>query len=120
MVKHESLNVYGEPLETCSNDPVTGFFRDGCCNTSQDDMGIHTVCVQLNDAFLEFSKRNGNDLTTPHPEFNFPGLQAGDRWCLCATRWLQAYKAGMAPKLYMRRTHFRTMEVVDIKVLKAY
>ncbi len=120
MIKHESLNVYGEPLETCSNDPVTGFFRDGCCNTSQDDMGIHTVCVQLDDTFLEFSKRSGNDLTTPRPEFDFPGLQAGNRWCLCATRWLQAYKAGMAPKLYMRSTHFRTMEVVDIKILKAY
>jgi len=120
MIKHESLNVYGEPLEACSDDPVTGFFRDGCCNTSQQDMGIHTVCVELSDDFLKFSQRMGNDLSTPHPEFNFPGLKAGDRWCLCATRWLQAYKAGAAPKVHMCSTHFRTLEVVDIKILKAH
>ncbi|MFV0543632.1 MAG: DUF2237 family protein [Marinicella pacifica] len=120
MKKYESLNVYGEPLEPCSEDPVTGFFRDGCCNTSQEDMGIHTVCVQLTDEFLQFSKQQGNDLTTPNPQFDFPGLKAGDRWCLCATRWLHAYKAGKAPKVYTRSTHFRTMEVVDIKILKAH
>ena len=120
MKKYESLNVYGEQLEPCSEDPVTGFFRDGCCNTSQEDMGIHTVCVQLTDEFLQFSKQQGNDLTTPNPQFDFPGLKAGDRWCLCATRWLHAYKAGKAPKVYTRSTHFRTMEVVDIKILKAH
>ncbi len=120
MTKYESLNVYGEPLEPCSEDPVTGFFRDGCCNTSQEDMGIHTVCVQLTDEFLQFSKQQGNDLTTPNPQFDFPGLKAGDRWCLCATRWLHAYKAGKAPKVYTRSTHFRTMEVVDIKILKEF
>ena len=120
MIKHESLNVYGEPLESCSDDPKTGFFRDGCCNTTQEDMGMHTVCVLLTDDFLQFSKRMGNDLTTPHPEFDFPGLVAGNRWCLCATRWLQAYKAGVAPQVHMRSTHFRTLEVVDIKILKAH
>ena len=120
MIQHESLNVYGEPLKPCSTDPMTGFFRDGCCNTSPEDMGIHTVCVQLTDVFLQFSKQQGNDLSTPNPQFDFPGLQAGDRWCLCATRWLQAYKAGKAPKVYTRSTHFRTMEVVDIKILKAH
>lgn len=120
MIKHESLNVFGETLEPCSTDPMTGFFRDGCCNTSQEDMGIHTVCVHLTDEFLAFSKQQGNDLITPRPEFDFPGLQSGDRWCLCATRWLQAYKAGKAPKVYMRSTHFRTMEVVDIKILKDF
>ncbi|GAA4815762.1 hypothetical protein GCM10011365_01660 [Marinicella pacifica] len=120
MTKYESLNVYGEPLEICGTDPLTGFFRDGCCNTSQEDMGIHTVCVQLTDEFLQFSKLQGNDLTTPNPEFDFPGLKAGDRWCLCATRWLHAYKAGKAPKVYTRSTHFRTMEVVDIKILKEF
>ena len=119
-MKHESLNVYGEPLKPCSTDPMTGFFRDGCCNTSPEDMGIHTVCVQLTDEFLQFSKQQGNDLSTPNPQFDFPGLQAGDRWCLCATRWLQAYKAGKAPKVYTRSTHFRTMEVVDIKILKSH
>ena len=120
MIQHESLNVYGEVLEPCSEDPLTGFFRDGCCNTAQEDMGMHTVCVQLTDKFLQFSKRMGNDLSTPHPEFGFPGLQAGNRWCLCATRWVQAYKAGAAPKVFMRSTHFRTLEVVDIKILKAH
>ena len=120
MIQHDSLNVYGEVLEPCSEDPLTGFFRDGCCNTAQEDMGMHTVCVQLTDKFLQFSKRMGNDLSTPHPEFGFPGLQAGNRWCLCATRWVQAYKAGAAPKVFMRSTHFRTLEVVDIKILKAH
>ena len=120
MIQHESLNVYGEPLKPCSTDPMTGFFRDGCCNTSPEDMGIHTVCVQLTDEFLQFSKQQGNDLSTPNPQFDFPGLQAGDCWCLCATRWLQAYKTGKAPKVYTRSTHFRTMEVVDIKILKAH
>ena len=120
MIQHESLNVYGEVLEACSEDPLTGFFRDGCCNTAQEDMGMHTVCVQLTDKFLQFSKRMGNDLSTPHPEFGFPGLQAGNRWCLCATRWVQAYKAGAAPKVLMRSTHFRTLEVVDIKILKSH
>ena len=120
MIQHDSLNVYGEVLEPCSEDPLTGFFRDGCCNTADEDQGMHTVCVQLTDDFLQFSKRMGNDLITPRPEFNFPGLHAGDRWCLCALRWLQAHQAGVAPKVHIRSTHLRTLEVVDIQLLKAH
>lgn len=120
MIQHESLNVYGEVLEGCCEDPVTGFFRDGCCNTADEDMGMHTVCVKLTDEFLQFSQRMGNDLITPHPEFDFPGLKAGDRWCLCATRWLQAYQAGVAPKVHIRSTHLRTLELIDIKLLKEF
>ena len=86
----ESLNVFGEPLESCGSDPVTGFFRDGCCNTCKQDIGSHTVCVSLTDAFLEFSRRRGNDLTTPIPAYGFPGLREGQRWCLCASRWREA------------------------------
>ena len=120
MIQHDSLNVYGEVLEPCSENPVTGFFRDGCCNTADEDRGMHTVCVELTDDFLQFSKRMGNDLITPRPEFNFPGLQAGDRWCLCALRWLQAHQEGVAPKVHIRSTHIRTLEVVDIQLLKSH
>lgn len=120
MIQHESLNVYGEVLEPCEEDPVTGFFRDGCCNTADEDQGIHTVCVQLTAAFLSYSKQVGNDLSTPHPEFDFPGLQPGDRWCLCALRWLQAYEANAAPKVYVRSTHIRTLEVVELSVLRKF
>jgi len=120
MIQQESLNVYGEVLESCCDDPVTGFFRDGCCNTSDDDVGIHTVCVEITAAFLTFSEKMGNDLTTPHPEFDFPGLKAGDRWCLCAMRWLEAHEAGFAPRVHVRSTHIRTLEVLDIQLLKAY
>ena len=120
MIQHESLNVYGEVLEPCGEDPVTGFFRDGCCNTADEDQGIHTVCVQLTETFLSYSKQVGNDLSTPHPEFDFPGLQPGDRWCLCALRWLQAYEANAAPKVYVRSTHIRTLEVVELSVLRKF
>ncbi|MCX7552600.1 DUF2237 domain-containing protein [Marinicella sp. S1101] len=120
MIKHESLNVYHEPLESCCEDPLTGFFRDGCCNTADEDLGMHTVCVELTDDFLQFSKRMGNDLITPRPEFNFPGLKAGDRWCLCASRWLQSHQAGVAPRVHIRSTHQRTLEIVDLQLLKQY
>ncbi|TDR23257.1 DUF2237 family protein [Marinicella litoralis] len=120
MIQHESLNVYGEVLESCCEDPVTGFFRDGCCNTADEDHGLHTVCVKLTDEFLQYSKKMGNDLSTPHPEFDFPGLKAGDQWCLCALRWLQAHQDGCAPKVNIRSTHLRTLDVVDINLLKAY
>lgn len=120
MIKHESLNVYDEPLGICCEDPMTGFFRDGCCNTADEDLGLHTVCVELSDDFLNFSKRMGNDLITPQPAFNFPGLKAGDRWCLCASRWLQAHQAGVAPRVHIRSTHKRTLEIVDLKLLKEY
>lgn len=116
----ESLNVFGEPLETCSDDPLTGFFRDGCCNTSDSDAGSHTVCIQATQEFLEYSRFRGNDLTTPIPDFNFPGVQPGDRWCLCAARWLEAYSQGMAPKVYLRSTHRRALEIVPLELLRQF
>ena len=116
----DSVNVFGEPLEDCSEDPVTGFFRDGCCNTSDDDMGSHTVCVQVTSDFLEFSRSRGNDLSTPMPEFEFPGLRPGDRWCLCASRWVEAYQNGMAPRVMLKGTHSRALEVVPLELLKEF
>jgi hypothetical protein len=116
----ESLNVFDEPLQSCSEDPLTGFFRDGCCNTNDDDLGSHTVCVQVNQAFLEYSRFRGNDLMTPVPEFGFPGLREGDRWCLCAARWLEACEAGMAPRVYLSCTHKRALEIVPLEKLKAF
>ncbi|MBP6097455.1 MAG: DUF2237 domain-containing protein, partial [Methyloversatilis sp.] len=98
-------NVLGGPLEPCSFKPMTGFFRDGCCNTDENDFGSHTVCAVLTDEFLTFSRSRGNDLSTPRPEFDFPGLRAGDRWCLCAARWREAYEAGQAPRVVLVSTH---------------
>ncbi|HEX3846338.1 MAG TPA: DUF2237 domain-containing protein [Steroidobacteraceae bacterium] len=98
-------NVLGERLEICSIRPMTGFFRDGCCDTSREDLGSHTVCVVMTDAFLEFSRSRGNDLSTAVPEIGFPGLTPGDRWCLCAPRWQEALKAGRAPRVVLRATH---------------
>ena len=115
-----SLNVFGESLIPCSTDPMTGFFRDGCCNTSEQDVGSHTVCVVLTDDFLEFSRSKGNDLSTPMPAYGFPGLKGGERWCLCARRWLEAYRAGKAPKVILRATHQRALEVIDMDVLRAF
>ncbi|GIT22758.1 MAG: hypothetical protein CM1200mP40_24400 [Gammaproteobacteria bacterium] len=116
----ESLNVFDEPLLSCSESPVTGFFRDGCCNTSDEDFGSHTVCVEVTQDFLNYSRFRGNDLSTPMPDFGFPGLQAGDRWCLCASRWLEAYEQGMAPKIFLTRTHKRALEIVELEKLKEY
>jgi uncharacterized protein (DUF2237 family) len=113
-------NVLGGELLDCSTQPITGFFRDGCCRTSEQDVGRHVVCVELTVEFLEFSKSRGNDLSTPHPEFEFPGLKAGDRWCLCALRWLEALDAGKAPQLYLQATHESALEVLSIEVLKKY
>jgi uncharacterized protein (DUF2237 family) len=113
-------NVFGETLEPCGSDPITGFFRDGCCNTGEQDLGSHTVCAQLTEAFLEYSRLRGNDLLTPRPEFGFPGLKEGDRWCLCAARWLEAQQAGKAPRVYLRRTHQRALDVVSLDVLRQY
>jgi uncharacterized protein len=115
-----SVNVYGETLQACNENPPTGFFRDGCCNTSDQDTGSHTVCVEVNRAFLEFSRFKGNDLSTPRPEFQFPGLKPGDRWCLCAARWLEAQQAGMAPRVHLRGTHVRALEIVPLKLLKQF
>ena len=116
----ESLNVFDEPLLSCSESPVTGFFRDGCCNTSDEDFGSHTVCVEVTQDFLDYSRFRGNDLSTPMPDFGFTGLQAGDRWCLCASRWLEAYEQGMAPKIFLTRTHKRALEIVELEKLKEY
>lgn len=115
-----SVNVLGEPLESCSEEPMAGFFRDGCCNTSDEDLGSHTVCVEVTREFLEFSRFRGNDLSTPVPEYGFPGLKPRDRWCLCAARWLEAQQHGMAPRVMLRGTHQRALEIVPLKLLKEY
>ena len=115
-----SLNVYGKPLRVCCMQPTTGFFRNGCCDTSEEDFGIHTVCVIATNAFLEFSKSKGNDLSTPAPEFQFPGLSEGDKWCLCATRWLEAYQAGVAPKVIISATHQKTLDIIPLNILEEY
>jgi len=116
----ESLNVFGETLLPCSEDPITGFFRDGCCNTNDDDIGSHTVCIEITTAFLEYSRFKGNDLSTPVPEFGFPGLNQGDRWCLCAQRWLEAYHQNMAPRVHLMRTHQKALEIIPIELLKEF
>ena len=116
----ESVNVFGETIETCSDSPTTGFFRDGCCNTSDQDVGSHTVCVEVTREFLEFSRFRGNDLSTPMPQFEFPGLRPGDRWCLCAARWLEAREAGMAPRVVLKGTHRRALEIVPLSVLRGF
>lgn len=113
-------NVLGTPLVPCSEDPVTGFFRDACCNTSDEDLGVHTVCAEMTEDFLTFSKLAGNDLSTPHPEFGFPGLQAGDRWCLCAARWVEAMQAGHAPRVVLESTHARTLDFVPLAALQQH
>lgn len=115
-----SLNVLGEALQSCSLNPMTGFWRDGCCNTGPADRGVHTVCAIMTAEFLAFSQAAGNDLSTPRPEFGFPGLQPGDRWCLCAARWAQALEAGAAPKLVLAATHIATLRLASLDVLKAH
>ncbi|MBB4287368.1 DUF2237 family protein [Roseospira goensis] len=113
-------NVLGGPLEPCSMRPLTGFFRDGCCNTGAADVGSHTVCAVMTLEFLEFSRRAGNDLLTPRPDFGFPGLKQGDRWCVCAPRWLEAFEVGLAPPVVLEATHERALEVLELAELKAY
>lgn len=115
-----SLNVLGEPLEECSRAPLTGFFRNGCCDTGPQDRGQHTVCALMTDEFLALSKYLGNDLSTPRPEYGFSGLRAGDRWCLCAGRFLQAHEEGAAPQVRLRATHARALDVVPLDVLQLY
>lgn len=112
-----SKNVFGSELATCSESPKTGFYRDGCCNTGPQDKGVHTVCAIMTEEFLEFSKSQGNDLTTPKPQWNFPGLKPGDQWCLCAPRWLEAHKAGKAPKVKLEATHEKTLDVIEMETL---
>ena len=113
-------NVLGSDLEPCGDDPVTGFYRDGSCNMGPEDVGMHTVCARVDAAFLAFSKAAGNDLSTPVPEFGFPGLNPGDCWCLCAERWKEAFEAGNAPKVRLTATHEATLEVIPLDVLKRY
>jgi uncharacterized protein (DUF2237 family) len=113
-------NVFGEPLAPCSTDPLTGFTRTGSCETGPQDLGSHTVCVQVTADFLEFTQAQGNDLSTPAPEFDFPGLLPGDRWCLCAARWREALEAGRAPRVVLRATHERALEVIALADLKPF
>jgi uncharacterized protein (DUF2237 family) len=120
MEMDESINVFGEVLEMCCEDPVTGFYRDGKCNTHQQDVGSHTVCIKVTEAFLQYSKLKGNDLSTPVPEFNFKGLKAGNSWCLCAARWLEAEKDNMAPRIHLQRTHIKALDIVPMELLKKY
>jgi len=120
MEMDKSVNVLGEPLNQCGDDPVTGFFRDGKCNTCEQDVGSHTVCIEASQEFLEYSRFKGNDLSSPAPEFGFKGLRAGDSWCLCAARWLEAHEAGMAPRVFIMRTHTKALEIVPIELLKEY
>jgi len=115
-----SRNVFGGPLEVCSAKPVTGFFRNCCCDTGPDDVGSHTVCVVVTDDFLQFSKRQGNDLSTPLPDFGFPGLKAGDRWCLCAPRWQEAFQADQAPRVVLRATHEGALNFCSLANLKSF
>jgi uncharacterized protein len=112
-------NLLGTELAICSSAPLTGYYRDGCCNTGGDDSGVHVVCAQVTDEFLEFSKRAGNDLSTPRPEYGFTGLVAGDRWCLCASRWQEAYDAGCAPPVVLAATHARALDWCDRDALFA-
>jgi uncharacterized protein (DUF2237 family) len=114
------LNVFGEPLATCSDAPKTGWYRSGCCETDPTDHGSHTVCALMTAEFLEFSRSRGNDLSTPRPEFGFPGLRPGDRWCLCAARWQEAFLAGCAPRVNLRATHQRALDIVALVDLKAH
>jgi hypothetical protein len=120
MSRDPDVNVVGGELLPCSLEPLTGFFRDGCCGTSEEDVGSHTVCCVMSEEFLAFSRRAGNDLSTPRPEWGFPGLQPGDRWCVCAARWLEAHRAGAAPPVVLGATHERALEVVPIDALTAF
>ena len=114
------INVLGTPLVPCSYDPLTGYFRDGCCKTDETDTGSHLICARVTNAFLTFSKERGNDLTTPRPEYRFKGLQAGDRWCLCATRWAEALEAGAAPPVVLESTHANALKFVTMEQLEKH
>ncbi|MSR14293.1 MAG: DUF2237 domain-containing protein [Gammaproteobacteria bacterium] len=120
MAESQALNVLGEPLVPCSFDPLTGFYRDGCCRTGDEDVGSHTVCVELTREFLAFSREAGNDLSTAHPEFGFPGLNPGDRWCLCAPRWQEAFEAGAAPRVFLLGTEIGALDYVELGDLKKH
>ena len=112
-------NVLGTALQDCSHDPLTGFFRDGCCRTGQGDLGVHVVCARVTADFLAFSRSAGNDLSTPRPEYRFPGLKPGDAWCLCASRWAEAHRAGVAPPVVLEATHISALEFASLRDLRA-
>ena len=116
----QQRNVLGELLEPCCTDPMTGFYRDGCCNTGAGDYGAHVVCAQMTEEFLTYTKAQGNDLSTPVPAFQFPGLKPGDRWCLCASRWKEALEDGVAPPVVLEATHASALEYVTLNELKSY
>lgn len=116
----ESLNVLGEKLKPCAFDPITGFFRNGCCDTGPSDRGRHTICVRVTEEFLAYSRAQGNDLSTPRPEYGFHGLRPGDRWCLCAARWKEAWHAGVAPRVILASTHVATLAIVPLEVLSEF
>ena len=113
----EPKNVFGNPIVTCSISPLTGFYRDGCCTTGEEDLGMHTVCIVASREFLEFSKQKGNDLSTPRPEFSFSGVRPGDRWCLCALRWVEAYEAGMAPPVILESCNKDVLRIIHFDIL---
>jgi len=117
---NDEKNVLGGPLAPCSTAPRTGFYRDGCCNTGPEDFGLHVVCAQMTESFLAFSKETGNDLSTPVPEHGFPGLKAGDRWCICVARWREAFEAGAAPQVVLSSTHEEALAVVSLTALKRH
>jgi uncharacterized protein len=116
-MSEQSKNVFGEPITVCSENPLTGFYRNGCCESRKDDAGRHMVCAVMTDEFLGFSKAMGNDLSTPMPQYNFPGLKAGDRWCLCVLRWKEAYDANMAPKVVLEATNEKALDFVTMEEL---
>lgn len=120
MSRSTAKNVLGTPLQLCSENPMTGFFRNGCCDTGADDVGLHLVCAEMTKDFLEFSYRRGNDLITPNPMYMFPGLKPGDRWCLCVQRWKEALLAGVAPRVLLESTHISALEFVELEELQAH
>lgn len=120
MQTDSSQNVLGGELQSCSTDPMTGFYRDGCCHTGPRDLGNHVVCAEMTEAFLQFTAEQGNDLMTPRPEMNFPGLEPGDRWCLCAGRWREAVQAGVAPPVILAATHEAALDVIPLDTLKSH
>jgi uncharacterized protein len=120
MTRSTARNVLGDPLQACCMEPMTGYFRDGFCHTIDEDHGSHTVCAIMTDAFLDFSKAQGNDLSTPRPEFAFPGLKAGDKWCVCVSRWEEAFIVGRAPPVVLESTHERALDVVSLDELRAF
>ena len=120
MSKLDQLNIFHESLEECSINPLTGFLRTGCCETNDNDQGTHTVCALMDKEFLQFSFNQGNDLITPMPEYNFPGLKPGDKWCLCANRWLEAFDAGVAPRIYAKATNLKTLDIISMDKIKKF